>query len=95
MTIRKQSKICPQCHKLIGKEKSHARNLGRNSVMCLHDEDEWKSTFLDEILIVACPDSQSSRWLCNMNMGAGMATLIHWPDKYPIILYSNYQDQKT
>lgn len=29
--------------KLIGKEKPHARNLGRNSVMCLHDEDEWKT----------------------------------------------------
>lgn len=68
--------------KLIGKEKPHARNLGRNSVMCLHDEDEWKNTFLDEIPIVACPDSQSSRWLCNKYMGTGMDTLIHEPDNH-------------
>lgn len=56
-----------------------------------YDEDQLKSTYLDKIPIVACPDSQSSRWSFNMHTGTGMDTLVHWHGKELTILRSNYQ----
>lgn len=56
MKTDKKLAIMPQTNKL---EKPHAKKLGRNSIACLLDEDEWKSIFLDNIPNIACPDSQA------------------------------------
>lgn len=51
--------IMPQTNK---EEKPHAKNLGRHSIICLFDEDNCKSTILDNIPNIAFPESRPGRW---------------------------------
>lgn len=51
--------IMPQTNK---ERKPHAKNLGRHSITCLLDEDDWVSKFLDSIANIACPEPWTGRW---------------------------------